>query len=214
MNKEYIIIDDKAVIIDEKGNKSIVEYYDNLEKVLKQENVVEELEKELDKSLKRKDRLEAHIENQKYNSFMPLALGAFCSLITPVFTNPNSLQELLQVVAFSGAITIPITGLLSLNEYHDYRLSRKNRNGLISKINYIKNTLEEEKGYLLSINKNGKIKEDIDSSEYQTIGVNNFLSEKVDAKEELKTLKRNIQEYYRIGYNEKLTKEKPKTYRK
>ena len=40
MNKGYTYIDGKVIISDENGNHTQSEYYDNLDKVLVQENVI------------------------------------------------------------------------------------------------------------------------------------------------------------------------------
>ena len=49
MNVSYTYIDDKAIIFDENGNQVQVEYYDNLDEVLVQENIVETIENRINK---------------------------------------------------------------------------------------------------------------------------------------------------------------------
>ena len=49
MNKEYVYVDGKVVIEDEKGNKKIDNYTDNLDEVLIQENLIESLEQIIEK---------------------------------------------------------------------------------------------------------------------------------------------------------------------
>lgn len=44
MNKEYVYIDIKVIISDENDKKTQSEYYDNLDKVLIQENLIETME--------------------------------------------------------------------------------------------------------------------------------------------------------------------------
>ena len=46
MNKEYTYNDGKVIVLDEKGEKRVIDYYDNLEKVLRQENLIEVMEHE------------------------------------------------------------------------------------------------------------------------------------------------------------------------
>ena len=41
MNKEYTYFNGKAIIRNENGNQPPIEYYDNLDAVLVQENVIE-----------------------------------------------------------------------------------------------------------------------------------------------------------------------------
>ena len=44
MNKEYIYIQGKVIVKDENGTQTSLEYYDNLDKVLIQENLIESME--------------------------------------------------------------------------------------------------------------------------------------------------------------------------
>jgi len=50
MNKEYVYKDDQALIIDDNDNQTVIDYYDNLDKVLVQENLIETIEKEIENS--------------------------------------------------------------------------------------------------------------------------------------------------------------------
>jgi len=52
MNKEYVYKDDQALIIDDNDNQTVIDYYDNLDKVLVQENLIETIEKEIENSWK------------------------------------------------------------------------------------------------------------------------------------------------------------------
>ena len=45
MNKEYVYVNGKVTIIDDKKEKRQEEYYDNLDKVLVKENVIERINK-------------------------------------------------------------------------------------------------------------------------------------------------------------------------
>ena len=47
MNKDYIYINENAIVTDDNGNQRVTEYYDNLDKVLVQENIIEEIEKRI-----------------------------------------------------------------------------------------------------------------------------------------------------------------------
>ena len=44
MNKEYVYKDGKVLVIDENGNQKILDYYDNLDDVLIQENLIETMQ--------------------------------------------------------------------------------------------------------------------------------------------------------------------------
>jgi len=63
MNKEYVYKDDQALIIDDNDNQTVIDYYDNLDKVLVQENLIETIEKEI-------ENLESEIfKNKNQNKF-------------------------------------------------------------------------------------------------------------------------------------------------
>ena len=47
MNKEYTYIDGKVIISDENDNKTQSDYYDNLDEVLAQENLIETMEEKI-----------------------------------------------------------------------------------------------------------------------------------------------------------------------
>ena len=47
MNKNYIYMHGKAIINDEMGNQTSIEYYDNLDQVLVKENIIETMEKRI-----------------------------------------------------------------------------------------------------------------------------------------------------------------------
>ena len=47
MNKEYTYIDGKVIISDENDNKTQSDYYDNLDEVLVQENLIETMEEKI-----------------------------------------------------------------------------------------------------------------------------------------------------------------------
>ena len=86
MNKEYTYIDGKVIISDESDKKIEHEYYDNLDKVLAQENLIETMEKKI-------QELESENESYKKNNrityipvFFPMTV--FISIIgAPFITN-------------------------------------------------------------------------------------------------------------------------------
>lgn len=47
MNKEYTYIDGKVIISYENGKKTPVDYYDNLDEILIQENLIETIENKI-----------------------------------------------------------------------------------------------------------------------------------------------------------------------
>ena len=48
MNKEYIYLDGKSIVLDEEGNKKLMLYNDKMDDILSLENVVKSLEQKRD----------------------------------------------------------------------------------------------------------------------------------------------------------------------
>ena len=78
MNKEYILKDGKALIIDDTNIDETIKYYDNLDKVLIKENLVETMEKKLQKN---KIQLEEIAENIYAEKLFTLFLSIFAAIV-------------------------------------------------------------------------------------------------------------------------------------
>ena len=96
MNKEYIYIDEKAIIRNNNGEKEPIKYYNGLDKVLEQENLIETMKNKI-----------TNLEHKKNNtrirsavfSLIPVLLG----FITPIISVP--------LLSMCGVITTPYTSI-------------------------------------------------------------------------------------------------------
>ena len=208
MNKGCVCIDDKAIIIDESGNHTQTENYDNLEQILVQENLIEEMEKEIE--VLNKESKKYPIPKEKYKPFMLYGTIIMLLVGLPLFLwgitgqNPYLLEmeiglKSYNLVAFTtamaGAIGLPIISLLSLFEYMDYRSDKKIAKGINSELEYLNKQLEKEKGKLCSLKNEGKvIKND------EKVGVRSF---KVNDRQQLESLSEKLKLFYDLGSKDK-----------
>ena len=206
MNVSYTYIDGKVIIFDENGNQVPVEYYDNLDEVLVQENVVETIENEI-KEL-------GNVETLPKKRFIPFkTIGVVLTiLITPLILNlvcginlstiyVNTLfgetNLLKSLIINSGLIIVPFSLVIDVGEYLVYKSKFNNRNAKIFELEFLKSKLVEEKQKLEDLKKeNTKEKED---SIFTIVKINDL--------EKLKQLRHKIELYYSLGYDiEKLYK--------
>lgn len=140
MNKEYTYIDGKVIISDENNNKTQCEYYDNLDEVLVQENLIETMENNIEKLEK-----ESKSYKRKRIHYIPwvFILVTLISIIgVPFFMNYMTVENLfaMQLDTVFGtinaalAISLPIdfiaiglSGIVELINYNDYKEERKNK---------------------------------------------------------------------------------------
>lgn len=99
MNKNYVYKDGLALIIDEDGNQRTVEYYDNLDKVLVEEDLIEAIEKKISRLEKATAGFEK--SSKKISSWFPFITGT----LVPIISIP-----LLEIV-FKGGPTETLLGL-------------------------------------------------------------------------------------------------------
>lgn len=190
MNKEYIYIDGKAVIEDEKGKKKVVKHYDNIDEVLIQENLIEQLENEI---IKLKDETSYTKKNNFLGKtflisfilmFLFVSLGIFLSNNILNILTPSSLLSCKTILILDFTLICFVSSI-----------QRNNKKTMIAELNqleFLKSKLEFEKNKLNNIKKiNNKSKQET------------FYVKQIDDKEMLKKLKKELQLHYICSYNEK-----------
>ncbi len=208
MNKEYIYVDNKVIIIDENGEKKVAEYYDGLDDILVQENLIETLE---DKSieLERKSRLYKKNNMKHYIPFfLPMTLlittvganllfygltgsNSFSTQINTRFGTFSSGQFLSMI---SSILFLPVAALLEFDTYRQYKRSLKEEKGVNNELEFLKKQLLEEKQVLEDLKIKKQENNKIDEKEFKVV--------KVDDKQQLDTLNSNLYLYFDLGYNE------------
>ena len=207
MNKEYISLDGKVIVKDEKGARKLLEYYDNLDEVLVQENLIETINDTI-------SYLEKEIEDyKKYNKdhYIPilLPLGALMTTIGPPAMNYclgntdvyvssidtifGTMNEAVFYGLMYSALLLPIVSLIEYDIYSNHKKSLKKEKGINSQLEFLKKIIISEKEKLVKLKKEKTT--DKENKEFRIV--------EVDDIEKLKLLKSWLKLVYDLGYNSK-----------
>lgn len=150
MNKSYIYIDGKAIVLDENSNHRVLEYQDNLDKILIQENIIETIKNKIN---------ELEVESKKKKHFIPtdlIAIILILLIVPPLFlftltgSNPylflintpwGNINQVLLITGTISTVALPLGGLLSLINYFHWKKKINNQN--IKKNNLLENLKEK-----------------------------------------------------------------------
>lgn len=219
MNRNYIYNNGEIIIEDTENNIKKEEYYDNIDKVLIEENVIETLENIIDK-------LEKESENyttEKKKIFFPIytVTGVGAILLSPLLFNFFSLLsgEALIVESAVGQFSIekiymilmltlytPFVALIDNKYYTAYKEKAKKKRAINSQLEYLKNTLILRKKRLEEL-KSDKNK-CLENTEFRKVEVNdqndlNVLKNKLTL---IYSLSFNFEKYYKLYQKGKLEK--------
>jgi len=207
MNKNCIYMDDKVIITDENGNYTVSEYYDNLDKVLVQENVIEEMEKRIQK-LTKESKKNPFLEKK----YIPIYL--YPAIIAPLVAPPlaiysitgnnpylcyidtvfGSVNEVLFHSLLVFVLAFPFcSGLTLLDYFHNYKPNIKKAQGINSELKFLENQIEKEKEILFSLQEVKTKDKDISK----------LKSTEVDDIQQLEELKSRLMLYNNLGSNRK-----------
>jgi len=201
MNTEYTYIDGKVIVSDEYGNKIQAEYYDNLDKVLIQENVIETIDNRIKELQKEKDSYDIKKVNKRYNPiYAYVTIGATLAatviglLIAKSIYSDISMTDYILISSMADiGIALPIGTAFTWADYTQHKDRIKNLKGIDSELEFLKLQLEKEKNYLNNL-KNDKCREKENTE---------FRSEKVNDLDELRDLRNCMSLYYNLGSNDK-----------
>ena len=203
MNKGYTQIGDKVIISDENGVHTQSEYYDNLDKVLVQENIIEEMENRI-QELKKESEEYPVIKKKHIPIFLYTSIAAM--LAGPLFmwaltgTNPylESVDTIFGQVNYAFDLTVlgciaclPLGSLFNIIDYSNYKDKVKKGNGINSELEFLKLQIEREKETLVSLQKN-KTRVNKNAE---------YISKQVDDKQQLEALRSYLELYYDLGSN-------------
>lgn len=144
MNKEYTSINDKVIVSDYDGNQKIVEYQDNIEEILIQENVIEEEEQILLDSKQKLEKNKLSIKGDKLLLEMTIPLTVIFSLV--VFHN-------LDILNLTGIIVASFFGLISVGAFIAYKNDKNNLKNNKIKLRIIEEQIKKEKTKLKELKK-------------------------------------------------------------
>ena len=190
MNKELLYVDDKAIVEDEKGNKTIRINSSNLEDILKQENVIEMMENKISK-LKEEIAYDEKNNLKKFNPWCSLVcLPIANAILTVPFLFKNIYAFLIYLLCVnSGGIIYCVIGDLML--YNVFKNQKKELNAKRSQLDFLEKQLKKEKDIL----------EDLKSKEI-TKCESEFKTVKIKQSKRYQRIKDNSHLYYDLGFNE------------
>lgn len=205
MNKEYTYIDGKVIISDESGKQAPVEYFDNLDDVLVQENVIETMENriaelEKDSQFYKKNNRKRYIPFvQPMVAFMSTVgvnlMFYFLSGTNPLMSSKDTMfgvvNEGVLYSSFFSTFFLPIGTLFEVMLYRQYKDEKRREKGTNSELEFLKKQIVEEKQALEDLKKEKK--RDAEDKEFRIV--------EVDDKQRLKVLKDYLSLYFDLGYN-------------
>lgn len=183
MNKEYTYIDGKVIIKDEKGNQTLDEYYDNLDEVLIQENVVESMENKIrilekESSDYLKCNKKRYIPIATLSAIVFLTVGIpitmyllgvtdiFSSSVDTIFGTMN--KALLYDICLSPSLIA--TALIDAVNYSRYKKDLKIEKGINKELDFLKHSIVREKESLKKL-KQSKTR-DKENKDFRVVEVN------------------------------------------
>lgn len=202
MNKEYFYIDENIIVEDENGNKILRENTNNIEEILKQENVIEILENKL----KELEEMLSSYKISKKKKFFPWAtitviiggivMTYICSNIfypgITIDTIFGTIDKSVAIASLVIPLSIPLSTFVDLIYYHDYKESLKEEKGIENEINFVKQELQKSREVLFNLENEQKMVHE--ESKFKTTKIDNLAL--------LKKLKGDLELLHTLGYNE------------
>lgn len=207
MNIEYTYIDGKAIISDENGKKTQSEYYDNLDKVLAQENLIEAMEN-IRQELEKESASYGKYNRKRYIPFIFPMSALMTTVGTPLITSWlagyntftqsidtvfGPMSQAMAVTASMSICILPLCAGMELVEYHNHKSAIKKEQGINSELDFLNGQIEIERAILESLKQDKS--RDNESTEFRTV--------KIDDLEQLQMLKSYLSLYFDLGYNGK-----------
>ena len=194
MFKEYIYVDGKAVLIDEKNNRTLTHYHDRLDDFLVEENLVETIEKRIKKLDKKKYDLIVFNKKRYFPYCIPLTLAISSFFVWSIgyIGFPTDFQSILTLLLYSFGIVAGIA--MEFDSFKCRKMKQKEEVGVSSELEFLKGQLllKREKLHQLEIEKSLEH----DNKEFRTVKVNDKIA--------LQELNRQESVYYDLGYHWKL----------
>lgn len=203
MNKEYKYVNDKAIVSDEEGNQKVVEYYDNLNEVLRRENLLEEIESKITKLEEEKAQFR---ESEKYIPIVfPMVLLATFILVPilfkilgiggelkmPIDTILGTMNKYTFFTGIISLVSLPLGALCELSFYNNYRSIKKEERAIDAEIDYLRKVLVSQKEFLEQLKKDKTKEKECE----------NFKTIIVDDMDLLINLREHLGLYYKINYD-------------
>lgn len=206
MNQEYTYIEGKAIVKTDNGVKEPIEYYDNLNEALVQENLIETMENNI-LSLEKESEKYKKINKKPYIPIYLLTMlltalvvfpALYCLLINPnlYVSSVNSIFGTINNAALVGLTSsfalLPFGLFIELGIYRNHKNLLKKEKGINSELEFLKKQVIVEKEKLNTLKKGKNI--DKNNEKIRVVEVSDL--------ELLKRLKKLLDLYFDLGYNE------------
>lgn len=194
MNKEYTYKDGKVIIKDYDDNEREVDYFDNLNKVLVHENIIETMEILINDLEKAMEAFKDYDDNPlSISTSLVLGFTFPCIVKSIDGINTTSINDLNNGELYA-ILLLPILPIMAASSIalSNYKTLRKKK-GCISQLTFLKKELEVEKKY-------------VDKLKKPSLKNNKCIENKtimVDDKLQLEGLKNCLKLYYNLGYDYK-----------
>ena len=205
MNKTIINENKICIVEDENGNKKEVEYSDNLENILIQENVIESLnnkkeilQKNIDKNTVLKNQKKKYHNKLKkvlvgLNLFTPISIYLICNNIgcsEIILKNFNGLSLTSLITAFSFSSTLLLSNVINQFDRLHIKAIENKLHGGIASLEYVNKDLEKQKENLSKLN---------NEKTYNNKNINERVLT-VDSSEKLEVQRQYLELYYFCGF--------------
>lgn len=210
MNKEYIYIDGKIIVIDEFNDKKVIEYTNKTDEILLEENIIEAITKKITE-IKEEEQINNKIlKSQRIMRFVPVALVAFFNSLMPSFISlimgNNALEPISQNVlngifanmtqktfftSFFGVSSILCGSILFGYETFEYTKYKKQAEGFKNAIEQLEKSLAIEKEKLVKLENAKRLK----------IGKENIVVKKIETESLIENIESFCELYYDCGFN-------------
>lgn len=202
MNKSYTYLDGKVIVIDDNNHQVLKEYQDNIDEILKEENIVERMKNEIKFLNNKYDNLK-NIKNKKFFPyFTPFMIGTVY-LFSFIFFNlmghsDKIVESIFGEMQMDTLMTnfivcymlIPTIGI-DLLGFKNFKDKKKEFCATESKLEFLNKQIKEEEKKL-SILKENKSREK-ENKEFRNVAISD--------KEKLQTLKYYLLMYEDLGKN-------------
>jgi len=203
MNKEYILKNGEALIIDDDVLINQINHYDNLDEVLKKENLIEYMEEKISDLNYEKEKVQYTLKTHKHERkwlFYMFLLGPMmfftifnCFDLKTFGTIFNALKNGIMAGVFFAPSMALVATLLNLYQKFSDKNLINDYNGKQAEIKFLNKEIEKTRKEI------NELKKDLTSTD----NTSELKRIKIDFAKELKDLKEKILSYYHIGYSYK-----------
>lgn len=180
MNKSYVYGAKNKVIVVEKENLEMQDYCDNLNELLEEENLVEEIKKQINLKKSDKEKLREELRKSQIENIanmvsiiaIAIVLLAMWLITNSVLNNPIYLNVLIKL--FGAASNLMIISKI-VEEAKKTKRIKNQINTNENQLNYLKRTLPKEQKKLEQIKKESKIIETDKKVAYEEVDLSNLL---------------------------------------